>query len=86
MNQNLTCYTFLQRNLISNGIFIDVVMPSADCPYEAPDECSSEEPQSCCAGSGTPPQLQVGVYWLPYTLTCAISVATLVLLSGLDYS
>ena len=45
-------------------------MPSADCAYEAPDECSSDEPQSCCAGAGAPPQ--AGVYWLPYTLICAI--------------
>ena len=56
---------------------MDVVIPSADCPYEAPDVCSSNEPQSCCAGSGAPPQ--AGVYWLPSTLICAISLAALAL-------
>ena len=65
--------------LFSNGIFMDVAMPSANCPYETPDECTGEEPQSCCAGlSGAPPQ--AGVYWLPYTLVYAFFVVVLALL------
>jgi len=62
-------------NLISNGVFVDVMMPTADCPYEAPDDCGSEESQTCCAESGAPPQ--AGICWL---LICAISVAALALL------
>ena len=73
----MSCF-YLQSKVITNSIFFDAEIRSTDCPYEAPDECTGKEPQSCCAGaSGARPQ--AGVYWLPYTLVCAISVAALVL-------
>ena len=62
---------------IINGLFVDVSMPSADCPYEATDECTSGEPQSCCASGALS---QAGVKWLLYTMLCSISVAALALL------
>ena len=73
----MNCF-YLQSKIITNSIFFDAEIPSADCPYEAPDECTSREPQSCCAeASGALPQ--AGLYLLPYTLVCAISVAALAL-------
>ena len=65
---------------IFNGLFMDVTMPSAECPYEATDECTSGEPQSCCASGISSALSQVQVHWLLYTILCTISVAALALL------
>ena len=73
----MNCF-YLQSKVITNSIFFDVEIRSADCPYEAPDECTGREPQSCYAGTSSALP-QAGVYWLPYTLVCAISVAALAL-------
>lgn len=53
----------------TNTLLVDVPIPTADCPYEAPDECTGAQPQACCErlempSSATP---QTGFYPLLYT-------------------